>query len=572
MRFRIPRSILRAAIAANVFVAASAACHSSIPGNRNNSYQPIGQVDVAQPGGLVTFGRTDKLPNFVLYSPVNTTSKNPDAVINKAELNVETIPQYHRLDGDCEIAQDFADGWMTCPEEIDQSTSVVCAPAIEDQKQIDFIDQQHITAWASSAVDALHRTMDIVREYAVVAPFDSGEAVAEFFALPKTQIERSVKSKDTGNIFVYVIEQIDSPDSGFDSVPNATESESIQTSVVTVNPFQSGVQDLITEIESSIVSRSLGCGYDPYESCFPNEIAESISINELVHVENTRIVSEDEFIPIQFQTLSSSIDAGVGHCAVPADTDVSGESLTADVATQSVAADSVATQSVDIDDALSMDTESVADSIVVDDEIPTESWQPMLEDARSLVESWIEPNWGIRKWEFVTRSREEIAVKKSFEDYRSPKFRWDAVYGSVNSPMLSEIPIDPSLTLAQDLYPQPRWYRSSKQSDSIESIDHASGEHSNEPNQQIDIATIEPKSNSDQLVPMAKEAWGSIGKAIYAPYSEMTRVWQRITFDSKRMVATQMKKIGGLLLRSADSLEGNIGIAKRDAHQSEGNR
>lgn len=551
MRFRIPRSILRAAIAANVFVAASAACHSSIPGNRNNSYQPIGQVDVAFPGGLKTFGRTDKLPNFVLYSPVSANSENNDVVVNHADPSDETTPTFHRLDGNCEIAQDFSGCWMTCPEEIEQSASVVDTPTIEDQKQVSFIDQQYIANWAVSAADALHGAIDIVREFAVVAPFDSGEAVAEFFALSKTHIGPSTKVNDSGNIFVYVIEQVDDAEHGINSVDMANEQESAQPSVVTVNPFQSGVQDLIAEIESSIASRSLGCGYDPYESCFPDQIAESASVNELVKVENTRIVSEDEFIPIQFQSLSSEweatnvdpadlvaaadsvnagpVDAGVGHCAIP---------------------------------------EPVVEGTVV----PGESWQPKLEVARSFVENWIEPNWDIRKWEFVTKSRVQVAEKKTIEEYRHPKFRWDAVYGSVDSPMLSEIPIDPSLTLVHELYPQPRWYLSSKSSDSVVLTEDAAKEHSREQMEQIEVATIEPKSNSEQLLPMVKEAWGAIGKTIGASYSDLTRVWQRFSFDSKRLVASQMKKIGSLLLRSADSLEGNIGIAKRDTHQSEGNR
>lgn len=550
MRFRIPRSILRAAIAANVFVAASAACHSSIPGNRNNSYQPIGQVDVALPGGLITFGRTDKLPNFVLYSPTSTNSENNDVVVNHAEPSVETTPTFHRLDGDCEIAQDFSGCWMTCPEEIEKSASVVDAPAIEDQMQMTFIDQQHISAWAGSAADALNYALDMVRDYAFVAPFDSGESIAKFFALSKANVDRSGKVKDSGNIFVYIIEQVDDTEHGIDSIEMANEQESAQPSVVTVNPFQSGVQDLIAEIESSIASRSLGCGYDPYESCFPDQIAESVLVNELVKVENTRIVSEDEFIPIQFQSLSSEweatnvdpadlfgaadpvdadpVDAGVGHCAIP---------------------------------------EPVVEGTVV----PGESWQPMLEDARSLVENWIEPNWDIRKWEFVTKSRVQVAEKKTIEEFRHPKFRWDAVYGSVDSPMLSEIPIDPSLTLVHELYPQPRWYLSSKPSGSVVLTDKVQ-EHSRELMEQIEVAIIEPKSNSEQLLPMVKEAWGAIGKTIGASYSDLARVWQRFSFDSKRLVASQMKKIGSLLLRSADSLEGNIGIAKRDTHQSEGNR
>lgn len=540
MRFRIPRSILRAAIAANVFVAASAACYSSIPGNRNNSYQPIGQVDVALPGGLLTFGRTDKLPNFVLYSPVSTNSENNDVVVNHAEPSIETTPTFHRLDGECEIAQDFSGCWMTCPEEIEQTASVADLPTIEDQKQVRFIDQQYVANWAGSATDAVCSALDMVRDYAVVAPFDSGEAVAEFFALSKTNADRSVKVKDSGNIFVYVIEQVDETKTGIDSVEMATELESAQTSVVTVNPFQSGVQDLIAEIESSIASRSLGCGYDPYESCFPDQIAESVSVNELVKVENTRIVSEDEFIPIQFRSQSSDwheviadaaepVDAGVGHCAIP---------------------------------------EPVVEDVVV----PGESWQPKLEDARKLVENWIEPNWDVRKWEFVTKSRMQVAEKKTIEEFRHPKFRWDAVYGSVDSPMLSEIPIDPSLTLVHELYPQPRWYLSSKPNEPVVPTEGADSEHLHEQMAQIEVATIEPKSNNEQLVPMVKGAWGAISNAIDASYSDLTRLWQRCYFDSKRLVASQMKKIGSLLLRSADSLEGNIGIAKRDAHQSEGNR
>lgn len=551
MRFRIPRSILRAAIAANVFVAASAACHSSIPGNRNNSYQPIGQVDVALPGGLITFGRTDKLPNFVLYSPVNTNSENNDVVVNHADPSVETNTTFHRLDGECEIAEDFSGCWMTCPEEIEQSDSVVDAPAIEDQMQMTFIDQQHISAWAGSAADALNHAFDMVRDYAFVAPFDSGESIAKFFARSKANVDRSEIVKDSGNIFVYVIEQVDDAEHGINSVDMVNEQESAQPSVVTVNPFQSGVQDLIAEIESSIASRSLGCGYDPYESCFPDQIAESASVNELVKVENTRIVSEDEFIPIQFQSLSSEweatnvdpadlvaaadpvnadpVDAGVGHCAIP-------------------------------------------EPVVEDTVVSGGSWQPELEVARSLVENWIEPNWDIRKWEFVTKSRVQVAERKTIEEYRHPKFRWDAVYGSVDSPMLSEIPIDPSLTLVNELYPRPRWYLSSKPSNSEVLTEDKATEHSREQMEQIEVATIEPKNNSEQLLPMVKEAWGAIGKTIGASYSDLTRVWQRFSFDSKRLVASQMKKIGSLLLRSADSLEGNIGIAKRDTHQSEGNR
>jgi hypothetical protein len=570
MRFRIPRSILRAAIAANLFVAASAACYSSIPGNRNNSYQPIGLVDVAEAGGLMTFGRIDKLPNFVLYSPVSTNSENAVTVVNRTELSVATTPNHHRLDSGCEIDQDFSGSWMTCPEENELFASEVDAPAIEDQKQIGFIDQQQFVAWASSGADALYYALDIVRDYAIEVPFDSGEAVAEFFALPKSQSVSPTIGKDSGNIFVYVIEQIDVSDEEAGPISDAIATDSIQPSLVTVNPFQSGVQDLITEIESSITSKTLGCGYDPYESCFPNEIAESVAVNDLGNVENTRLVSEDDFIPFHIKLLSGqfevamidSVDAGVGHCAVPSGIDHSGEILTA-----SQPIESNANEEISLSDQV-----GAADSVGHMATFAEDQWLPQLQAARSIIENWTEPNWDIKEWEFVTRSEDSVVETKDLESYRSPKFRWDAVYGRVDSPMLSEIPMDPSLTLAQDLYPQPRWYTSAKSVDPIESIEEADGERAEEPTPQVEVATIEPKKSSDQLLPLAQKAWASIGEAITRQFSDATRMWQRMAFDSKRMVAAQMKKIGGLLLRSADSLEGNIGIAKRDAHQNDGNR
>jgi hypothetical protein len=541
MRFRIPRSILRAAIAANVFVAASAACYSSIPGNRNNSYQPIGLVDVADAGGLMTFGRNDKLPNFVLYSPVNTTPENARSIGNITELTAQAIPGNLRPDGDCEIDREFYGCWMTCPEEVGQYAAEVDSHSIEDQKQISYIDQQQFVAWAGAGVDALQNALGILRDYAIEAPFDSGEAVAQFYAYSKTPNDSSVTGKDSGNIFVYVIERVDTSVEESGSIGTAIGMGSIQPSIVAVNPFQSGVQDLITEIESSITSKNLGCGYDPYESCFPNEIAESFATNDLSKVENTRIVSEDEFIPFHIKVLSGqfdlatpdSVDGGVGHCAVPDDVDGSREISPAFAESQ---------------------------------------WRSQLIAARSMIESWIEPNWDIKKWEFVTRSSNAIAEKKAVENHRAPKFRWDAVYGQIDSPMLSEIPIDPSLSLVQDLYPQPRWYISSKSINPIETFEDVDGVRAEESAAKIEIATIEPKKSSEQLVPLAQKAWNAVGQAIYAHYSDATRLWHRMTFDSKRVVATQMKKIGGLLLRSADSLEGNVGIAQRDAHQNDGNR
>ncbi|MFN7291006.1 MAG: hypothetical protein ACK5T6_10510 [Pirellula sp.] len=570
MRFRIPRSILRAAIAANLFVAASAVCYSSIPGNRNNSYQPIGLVDVAEAEGLMTFGRIDKLPNFVLYSPVSTKSENAVSIVNETELSVATTPNHHPLDGGCEIDQDFSGSWMTCPEENGQFASEVDAPAIEDQKQISFIDQQQFVALAGSAADALCYALDIVRDYAIEVPFDSGEAVAEFFALPKSQSGSPTIGKDSGNIFVYVIEQIDASDEEAGPISNAIVTDSIQPSLVTVNPFQSGVQDLITEIESSITSKTLGCGYDPYESCFPNEISESVAVNDSGSVENTRLVSEDDFIPFHIKLLSGQfdvamvdpVDAGVGHCAVPSGIDHSGETLTA-----SRPIDSNANEEI-----LSSEQGGDADSVGQMATFTENQWLPQLEAARSIIENWTEPNWDIKKWEFVTRSSDAIAERKTLESYRSTKFRWDAVYGRIDSPMLSEIPMDPSLTLAQDLYPQPRWYVSSNSVSPVEPIEEADGVLAEESAPQIEVATIEPKESSNQLVPLAQKAWASIGQAINIQYMDASRVWQRLAVDSKRMVATQMKQIGGLLLRSADSLEGNIGIAKRDAHQNDGNR
>ncbi|MFO0381750.1 MAG: hypothetical protein ACK506_08595 [Pirellula sp.] len=570
MRFRIPRSILRAAIAANLFVAASAVCYSSIPGNRNNSYQPIGLVDVAEAEGLMTFGRIDKLPNFVLYSPVSTKSENAVSIVNETELSVATTPNHHPLDSGCEIDQDFSGSWMTCPEENGQFASEVDAPAIEDQKQISFIDQQQFVALAGSAADALCYALDIVRDYAIEVPFDSGEAVAEFFALPKSQSGSPTIGKDSGNIFVYVIEQIDASDEEAGPISNAIVTDSIQPSLVTVNPFQSGVQDLITEIESSITSKTLGCGYDPYESCFPNEISESVAVNDSGSVENTRLVSEDDFIPFHIKLLSGqldvamvdSVDAGVGHCAVPSGIDHSGETLTASRQIDSNANEEILSSEQGVD----------ADSVGQMATFTENQWLPQLEAARSIIENWTEPNWDIKKWEFVTRSSDAIAERKTLESYRSTKFRWDAVYGRIDSPMLSEIPMDPSLTLAQDLYPQPRWYVSSNSVSPVEPIEEADGVLAEESAPQIEVATIEPKESSNQLVPLAQKAWASIGQAINIQYMDASRVWQRLAVDSKRMVATQMKQIGGLLLRSADSLEGNIGIAKRDAHQNDGNR
>lgn len=570
MRFRIPRSILRAAIAANVFVAASAACYSSIPGNRNNSYRPIGLVDVAEAGGLMTFGRIDKLPNFVLYSPVSTTSQNTGDAVIKADIGDEMIPIHHRLDDGCEIDQDFSGCWMTCPEETGQFASEVDTAAIEDQKQISYIDQQQFVAWASSGADALHYVLEVVRDYAIEAPFDSGETVAKFFALSKNQIGSPAIGKDSGNIFVYVIDQHDSAVEEIRSDSNTIGTESIQPFIATVNPFQSGVQDLITEIESSITTKSLGCGYDPYESCFPNEIAESVAVSDFGKVENTRIVSEDEFIPFHMKVLSGqfdvatleSVDSGVGHCAVPAGIDSIGEILTTSLPIESSANE----------EASSSYYGDAADSVSQTATFAADQWGPQFDAARSIIESWIEPNWDVRKWEFATRSNIATTGRKTVESYRSPKFRWDAVYGSIDSPMLSEIPIDPSLTLVHDLYPQPRWYVSSNSIDPVELIGEIDDVSPEEPASSIEVVTTEPKKSTDQLVPLAQKAWASIGQAIYAQYSDATRIWQRLTFDSKRMVATQMKKIGGLLLRSADSLEGNVGIAKRDAHQNDGNR
>ncbi|MCU0710907.1 MAG: hypothetical protein MUC43_02530 [Pirellula sp.] len=554
MRFRIPRSILRAAIAANVFVAASAACYSSIPGNRNNSYQPIGLIDVAEANGLMTLGRIDKLPNFVLYSPVGTNMSNIDANNGQSVSDIETKPIANLSNGNCEIDQDFAGCWMTCPEESSHLSSESNTPAIEDQKQIDYIDRQQWIAWAESSSDAIRDSIEVVSNYAIEAPFDAGMTVAQFFAFSRSQIESSENVSQSGNIFVYVVEQVDALNHDAYSADNSAETDPIQNSLVKINPFQSGIQELISEIESSIASKNLGCGYDPYESCFPNEIADSSAVYDNSIIENTRLVTEDEFIPFhvklqsgQFDmALTDATDAGVGHCAIPTPTAASTPADSEGSAFQDIAA-----------------IES--------------HWRPQLQAARSMIESWMEPSWDTRKWEFVTRSNPGMIESRYGGTDRAPKFRWDAVFGRVDAPMLSEIPIDPSLTLVHDLYPQPNWYVSANRFDRNAPIDETpieetAIEHGSNEYRSSEVAIIEPKVNSDSLLPLAQEAWASIGKTIRAQYAATTGLWQKFTLDSKQIVAAQMKRIGSLLLRSADSLEGSVGLAKRDVHQNDGNR
>lgn len=570
MRFRIPRSILRAAIAANVFVAASAACYSSIPGNRNNSYQPVGLVDVAEADGLLTFGRIDKLPNFVLYSPVNTIKTSNDSPLAKSESHDEPKPAAHLANNGCEIDQEFTGCWMTCPEEIENISSVSPPTSIEDQMQIGFIDQQQLALWARSSIDAIQYSWDVFGNYAIEAPFDAGEAVAQFYGIPTNTIDDSTTRNSYGNVFVYVIDHAESDEENIASDSPSFVSDSSSVALPKINPFQSGVQDLISEIESSIVSKGLGCGYDPYESCFPNEIANSFAINSVSTTENTRLVSEDDFVPFhlkvlfgQFQDAVADADAGVGHCAVP--------SADSDIETQSYAMHSQHPSEPNEPlepTPISGENHDSIDSSVTSLET---QWRPNIQAARSLVESWMEPNWDTKQWVLKTRNHTSPIANNIVENHRAPKFRWDAVFGRVDSPMLSEIPIDPSLTLVQDLYPQPTWYTSSPL-DHIGSEAVTNNEEIESSTTATDAVTITPKRNSDALVPLARQAWNSIGKAINTQYVNTVRMWYKLSYDSKRILAAQMKSFGSMLLRSADSLEGNIGIAQRDTNPNDGNR
>lgn len=584
MRFRIPRSILRAAIAANVVVAASAACYSSIPGNRGNSYQPIGLMESASPDGLTSFGRPSKLPQFVLYAPAAESTRvvgtadrellssggpNPVATpamtplaaarIEAANANDEHV--FHRLDDPCELEEEFQGCWLDCPDDAELFHEEFVEGTIEDREQIRYLNERLILVWAATGYELLSDVLCFGRDLALEAPFDTGAAIARYSAETSRGTSSLNEDKDLGNILVYVLDRMDGLDEC--SLDEAT-SEELTTIAQTVNPLQAGVQDVVAEINASLGCEAFGCGYDPYDCCFPEEVAESSVAQNESDVRDIRMVTEDDFLPFPLKlqlglvgTASETVDSGVGHCAIPACTEEWSE-----LSIQNIVATPVPAEALE-------ETESASEWSGTEHLVP---WPDNVLATRKLIESWLEPHWNVRKWEFVTRSNNSSPAMPSGLAYQAPTFRWDAVNGRIDAPMLSEIPIDPCLSLFQDLNAQPNWFAAedaniasiAEQTEGViqpEAVDH--------PNE---APILEPKPNSDRLLQIAEKAWGAIEDTFKSQYLGASLAWQRLSVDSKKLIAMQMKQFGGLLLRSADAIEGNVGLASRNPRQSDGKR
>ncbi|XZE20258.1 hypothetical protein SH449x_000122 [Pirellulaceae bacterium SH449] len=571
MRFRIPRSlprsILRAAIAANVVVAASAVCYSSIPGNRGNSYQPIGLMESATSDSLTSFGRPNKLPQFVLHAPAaesptvedreHLASEVPTQGASLAGTPIMAAPLgsattdaigeegFHRLDDACDLEQEFQGCWVDCPDDAEFLFEEVVGSTIEDREQVRYLNERQLLAWAATGCELISEILFFGRDLAVEAPFDTGAAIARYSAQASRGTSSLNDDKDLGNIFVYVLDRVDALDEC--RLEEGTLEEDIlgelTTIVQTVNPLQSGVQDAVAEINASLGYEAFGCGYDPYDCCFPEEVADSSVAHDESALRNVKMVTEDDFLPFPLKlqwglvgTASESVDSGVaedlgvGHCAIPA----------------------------------CPEEWNGSEHLV--------PWPDNVLATRKLIESWLEPHWNVRKWEFVTRSTSSIPALPSGFAYQAPTFRWDAVYGRIDAPMLSEIPIDPCLSLFQDLNAQPNWFRAENaniasitdQTDAFiqaEAIDDVS-----------ETPILEPKPNSDRLLRIAEKAWGAFEDTLKSQYLGATLAWQRLSVDSKKVIAMQMKQFGGLLLRSADAIEGNVGLASRNPRQNDGKR
>lgn len=520
MRFRIPRSFLRTAIAANVVVAASSACYSSIPGNRGNSYQPIGLLESASNGSLTNFGRSNKLPQFVLYAPAaesKTVEGTTTANAAKA-TNAGGEQALHRLDDPCDLEQEFQGCCLACPDDGELIHEEFVEGTIEDREQIRYLDERLLSAWVATGYELLSEVLYVGRNLALEAPFDTGAAIARHYAQANRGASSLNDDKDLGNIFVYVLDRVDGLEEC--SLGEAI-SEELAAIAPTVNPLQVGVQDVVAEINASLGCESFGCGYDPYDCCFAEEVAESSVAQSESAIRDIKMVTEDDFLPFPLK-----LQLGlVGN----------------------------ASETVDPSEHL----------------VP---WPDNVLATRKLIESWLEPHWNVRKWEFVTRSNHSSPAIPSGFNYQAPAFRWGAVYGRIDAPMLSEIPIDPCLSLFQDLNPQPNWFGA--ENTNIAPIPDQA-EAMIQPEAVVnanDAPILEPKPNSDRLLQIAKKAWGAIEDTLKSQYLGASLAWQRLSTESKKVIAMQMKQFGGLLLRSADAIEGNVGLASRPPRQNDGKR
>jgi hypothetical protein len=550
MRFQMNRRMLRAAIAASVVVTSTAVCEASLPGNRSNLYRPMSRVGF--------FEQDDSLASWHCPTPDVFRAETGDIDESGSDLLLE----------ECTFA------------------------AIEDsiRKNVDWLMQAAQTRLA----DRIQQSKSSVRDWIRSA----ASTYAQFIASNRWTDDRA-QPNAPANLFVFALDESqfleDHAGCELETIESQCWHEQIATgsavdlygaspicdlgnrpshddvgfaAEVAMNPIQRGVDPICPEIQSIDSFPAfpfVGCGGMP-DSCYDETaIAEAEDIPIVgpqladaqgvdPHVVETPIVDEKP-LPVVVATLASKViteDDFLPSSAMPIEDFHQLQAANEPVFVES---EPIVTEGAE----------------VAASEVPQIS-RPFadLSFSRRLIESWLEPNWDIRKWELTTANRSLRTISQS--DAVGPSISetstkedsvGDTVYGETayyeavpkrpfplkqllgpEARMYSEIPIDPMLAIAQD----DPWYESFDDIDMIPAPRAIEKPAPSSPWLQETLAFAGLK-----FMNIASNVWDSAKQSSHIP---------------KKAIARQIKQIGLFFLRSADRLEGSHGFADRGGQDS----